>query len=329
MLYAEAEREPCVRCLQVEDRAYILGRVAQLPRGLGTVNAEVSKALRAWFIKTGFRELNRMPKAKRGTSELLQGMAELLCLQEQHVEALALAREALEACREMKGGEHSDTIDAMVTVSDRLGKMGLFGEKLPMDRETVRLSTKKRGRKHECTMASMSELADSMMECGEREQAIEMHRELVALSVKARGRKHANSVASLIGLADALAIGRQSSEMQDLAESVPIYRECLDTLRAKQAAQEKKPAVSLAIEFAKATVGRNVDFDVTEEDVCGMMSSLGAALTELGDEGGVTEGVTLLSEAYSTLPKLKGARHPATSDALCDYAFWCAEVRLR
>ena len=123
----------------MEDRAYILGEVGNLPGGLGAINSRVMAALRGWMIDEGQAMLVVLPAAERGASKLLANVALILKQQGRLAEAEVLLREYLAAWRAEGGDRHPKTLAALSNLANNLQDQGKPAEAEPLFREALHL----------------------------------------------------------------------------------------------------------------------------------------------------------------------------------------------
>jgi tetratricopeptide (TPR) repeat protein len=162
---------------KVDDREYILGEVAKLDGGLGQVTSVVVAALRGWLQAEARKCLEGMPRAERGTSALIDRVATMLQAQGKLVEAEALFREALDACRETLGDRHPSTLVSIGNMALLLKAQGKLVEAEALYREDLDASRETLGDRHPSTLVSINNMALLLKAQGKLVEAEALSRE--------------------------------------------------------------------------------------------------------------------------------------------------------
>ena len=172
---------------KVEDHAYILGEVKQLPGGLGAINSRVMAALGGWVVGEAQAMLAALPEAKRGTSPLLSNVAGVLGVQGRLAEAEVLERERLAAKRAEGGDRHPSTLGALNNLADNLRAQGKLAEAEPLLREALAARREVSGNDDKQTMNAAGNLGKVLLAQGKLAEAEPLLVEAVAWCRKTSG----------------------------------------------------------------------------------------------------------------------------------------------
>ena len=172
---------------KVEDRAYILGEVGQLPGGLGAINSNVMAALGGWVVGEAQALLAALPEAKRGASRLLANVAVMLKNQGRLAEAEALYREYLAAWRAKGGDRHANALAALANLAVNLREQGKPAEAEPLFREPLAAEREVNGNDALSTMQDAGNLGKVLLEQGKLAEAEPLLVEAVAWLRKKNG----------------------------------------------------------------------------------------------------------------------------------------------
>ena len=165
---------------KVDDRAYILGEVGQLPGGLGAINSRVMAALGGWVVGEAQAMLAALPEAERGTSLLLANVAVMLEDQGRLAEAEVLLREKL-AFRRAEGGDRApNALGALNNLAVNLREQGKLAEAEPLFREALAAFREVAGDDDESTMQSAGNLGQVLLAQGKLAEAEPLLVEAVA-----------------------------------------------------------------------------------------------------------------------------------------------------
>ena len=172
---------------KVDDRAYILGEVGQLPGGLGAINTSVMAALRGWMVDEARAMLAALPEAERGTSRLLSNVAVMLTQHGRLAEAEALMRKRVAAWRTKHGDRDPNTLAALNNLALNLREQGKLAEAEPLFREALAAEREVNGNDALSTMQVVGNLGKVLLAQGKLAAAEPLLVEVVAWKRKKSG----------------------------------------------------------------------------------------------------------------------------------------------
>ncbi|KAJ1619571.1 hypothetical protein T492DRAFT_915886 [Pavlovales sp. CCMP2436] len=297
-----------------EDKANIM-RAVEASVGLGKLDKQVLRELRAWLLQTGMEALAAEPEnwgltsaigkllhdqGRLGEAEPLlrralegrerqlgvnhpstltsvNNLASLLQDQGKLVEAELLFRRALEGREEQLGASHPRTLTAVNNLALLLKMQGRLGEAEPLYRRALRGQEKQLGASHLDTLTSVNNLASLLQDQGKLGEAEPLYRRALKGREEQLGANHPETLTAVNNLA--LLLKTQGR----LGEAEPLYRRALG-------GQEKQLGAS-------------------HPDTLTSMNNLALLLKMQGKLG---EAEPLYRRALEGQEKQLGANHPET-----------------
>ena len=286
--------------------------------GHSVLNKRVSDELRAWLASVGRTALDRLPADKRGTSMLINQVAQLLEAQGRLDEAAPLYRESLAARLGLYGKQHPETLSAMSNLAVLLKAQSKLNEAEPLFQEVLKMRRTELGARHPSTLSAMNNLAGLLKAQNKLTLAAALYRKTLAARQTVLGMQHSSTITSMNNLAVLL------KTQGKLAEAEPLYRMVLalriktagdrhqDTLGATSnlagllAAQgkiaEAKSMYREALSLYRETLGDHPFTLATMNNLAGLLQT----------QGLLDEAAPLYEEALQAQRKILGARHPET-----------------
>ena len=179
--------------------------------GFTQLNATVHGLLRDWLAESGRAALGKVPKHERGTSVLINNMANLLLNQGRLSEAEPLYLEALAARRETLGDRHPDTLASINNLAGLLMEQGRLDEAEPLYLEALAGMRETLGNRHPDTLRSINNLANLLNTQGRLGEAEPLHLEALAAYRETLGDLHPNTLTSIYNFAN---ICRQRGDLE-------------------------------------------------------------------------------------------------------------------
>ena len=137
-----------------------IGELVKREMGFSEVNKQVIGALREWLAATATAELERLPKAERGTCGILvHNLARMFGEQGKLAQAEPLAREAVEVSREVFGDRHTNTLISIGNLVDLLREAGNLEEAQAALGDVVATAAEVLGERHPLTIVTAAKAA--------------------------------------------------------------------------------------------------------------------------------------------------------------------------
>ena len=226
---------------KVEDRVYILGQVAKVEGGLGSVTASVCAALREWLAAEGRALLTSASASGRPRDlRLLGKVGQLLQDQGKLFEAEPYRREALTASRATLGDKHADTLGAMSNLASLLKVQGKVREAERLFRQVLTGRRETFGLRHSSTVAATSDLGSVLQDQGRLDDAEPLHREVLEIQRETLGNNDHNTMCSISKL------GLLLKDKGNVQEAEELYREALAARRRTIGDRHPSTLVSLS-----------------------------------------------------------------------------------
>ena len=260
-------------------------RVIRETCGFLKTNQLVIGAMQSWMVEEGQAALAAMEEGKRGTSALINNLANLLRDQGKLGKAEPLFLEALTARRRTLGNEHPDTLNIINNFANLLHNQRKVGEAEPLYLEALAARQRTLGNEHPDTLASISNLAILLHNQGKVGEAEPLYLEALAVKRRTLGNEHPSTLASIYNLAVLLKDQRKFDEAESL---------CLEALAARQ-----------------RTLGNE------HPDT---LSSINSLATLLKAQGRLDEAEPLFIETLVARQRTLGNEHPSTLESIFNYA---------
>ncbi|KAG5334087.1 hypothetical protein C0989_004381 [Termitomyces sp. Mn162] len=135
-------------------------------------------------------------------------------------EAEKLQRQILMIYVEEFGGNHFNTINAMVNLAISLKESGKLQEAEGFEQEVLKARTEAFGSKHPETIRAMGNLATTLMEAGKLQEAEEFGQEVLKAMTAAFGSKHPETIRAMGNLAITLMEAGKLQEAEEFGQKV-------------------------------------------------------------------------------------------------------------
>ena len=133
---------------------------------MGAINSNVMGALRGWLTTEAKALLETMPEEERGTSVLMENVAQMLTDGGRLAEAEVLQREVLAAWRAKLGQRHPGTLAALNNLAVNLYQQRKHAEAAPLFQQAYDGRCECLGEGHPSTLHTLGELGASKLASG-------------------------------------------------------------------------------------------------------------------------------------------------------------------
>ena len=231
-------------------------------------------------------------------------------------EAESLARQVLEASRELHGDEHQEVAGAVRSLGMILWQTGKRAESAEMSVEEVRILRAVYGAESEEHVSALNTLSVLRYHMGDYEGAAAASREVLELRRRLYGQEHTEVAKALNNLATALSkLGRGEEAVESHLEALEVRRAVLgddhedvvESLAQLSLILRRLGRLDEAETFARESL--ETSRRIHDGDSPDVSSSLRCLASIVKARGGLEEAEVLLREALAIDRSLHGAEH--------------------